>query len=118
MSNICRLITIMRFLAVITLFGSMGACAESSSSNGYGTLVSGCLSQTNLDRSTCECVAKKAETDLTPGGYSLLVAMLSGDEEKSKELSGSLKVAESMQAGMFMTSAPARCAAGARENSE
>ena len=70
----------------------------------------GCTGSSNLPLLVCRCCDEKAKERLTPGGYELLVAMVSKDDEKAEKLRGELPLPDVMGAGMFMVGAPGECA--------
>jgi hypothetical protein len=72
--------------------------------------VKACTASSNLSPAVCECSAKKAQAELTPGGYSLLVAMLEGNDAAAAQLRSTLPLEQVMKAGTFMTRGPAQCA--------
>ncbi len=97
-------LTIAAFVLALVAYG------DSGSGDNLNDFVEACISSTNLERPLCECVAKKANKELSPGGFAFLVASLKGDEAKAKALRSKLDMSEMTVAGMFMTKAPARCA--------
>jgi hypothetical protein len=72
--------------------------------------VKACTANSNLSPAVCECSAKKAKAELTPDGYSLLVATLEGNDSAAAQLRSKLPVEQVMKAGTFMTRPPAQCA--------
>ena len=69
-----------------------------------------CLSTSNMGEALCECIAGKARAVLSDDGFAFLVASLDDDQKAADELRSKMPMDEIMQAGMFMTSAPADCA--------
>lgn len=69
-----------------------------------------CTASSNLSAATCACSAAKARSELTPDGFSLLVATLEGDEAAAAKLRSKLPIDQVMKAGTFMTRGPAACA--------
>ena len=69
-----------------------------------------CTASSNLSAAICECSAAKARSELTPDGFSLLVATLEGNEPAAAKLRSKLPIDQVMKAGMFMTRGPAACA--------
>jgi hypothetical protein len=72
-----------------------------------------CAASSNLSAATCECSAAKARAELTPDGFSFLVATLEGNEAAAAKLRGKLPIDQVMKAGTFMTRGPAACASEA-----
>ncbi len=73
-------------------------------------LAEACMASTNMGRSMCECVANRAEEDLSDNAFEFVIASLNEDEDRAEQLRGELDMTELAQAGMFMTQAPAHCA--------
>ena len=71
-----------------------------------------CLASSNMPEDICECVASSAAKELSPEALKFLAATLSGNSERIMEMRGELGMEGAVQVGMFMTQAPARCAAG------
>ena len=71
-----------------------------------------CQETTNLSQELCDCMAEKAETDLSPNARKFLVATMEKDSERASELRGQLTLDEAAKAGLFFVSAPASCVAG------
>lgn len=86
------------------------ACRGQNQDADSRAFVDACLSASNLPRPICECVAGKAQEELTSSGFAFLVASLAGDDATAARLRSELKIPDAMAAGMFMTSAPGRCA--------
>ena len=89
---------------------SVAPSSSSAHSAANDDLVEACLSTTNMTRALCECIDKKAADELTTDGYAFLVASLTEDDAETERLRSEMSVQETMQAGMFMASAPASCA--------
>ncbi len=100
---------IVRIAALGALLGFTAGCGGGGDS-GIAEFAAACAKTTNLNDEICECIAEHAVEELTPTAFGFLVASMSGNEEKTVELRGQLGVEDAMQAGMFMTSAPAKCA--------
>lgn len=64
------------FALILATLASPAVAAERIESD----FVEACTASNNLSPAVCECSAKKAKAELTPGGYSLLVAMLEGND--------------------------------------
>lgn len=64
-----------------------------------------------MGESLCKCVSNKADSDLSEDGVAFLVAMITEDEANTDRLRSELSMQEVVKAGMFMTKAPAACAA-------
>lgn len=61
-----------------------------------------CVVEAEMPPPVCDCLASRAETEITTDGRALLLAILEGDDARAEELRGTIPVAEAMQAGMFM----------------
>ena len=66
-----------------------------------------CETSSNLSAAVCTCSAAKARSELTPDGFSLVVATLEGNEPAAAKLRGKLPIDQVMKAGTFMTRGPA-----------
>lgn len=72
--------------------------------------VKACTATSNLPPAVCECSAGKARGELAPDGFTLLVAMLEGNDTVAAQLRSKLPIDQLMKAGTFMTRGPAQCA--------
>ena len=72
--------------------------------------IAACTANSNLSPAVCACSAGKARGELTPDGFSLVVATLEGNDAAAAQLRGKLPIDQLMKAGTFMTRAPAQCA--------
>lgn len=70
-----------------------------------------CNEQSNMEPAICDCLAERAESDLSEGGFALLVASIEDDQDEAARLRTSLPFEETAAAGMFMVNTPAECAA-------
>ncbi len=86
------------------------SCGAGGGSDAADRLLEACMASTNIDRSMCECVANRAEEDLSGDALEFVIASLNEDEDRAEELRGELDMTELAQAGLFMTQAPAQCA--------
>lgn len=91
-------------LAIVAGCGDQGAPNASA-------VAKACLSTTNMTDELCSCIGDEAEEKLSADGMRFLTALLEGDEDETAELRGQLGLEEVAKAGMFMTTAPATCAA-------
>lgn len=73
-------------------------------------LANSCQEQTNMGKALCACVAEKAAKELSSGGFRFLLASVEGDDATAASLRAQLPVPEMMQAGTFLSRAPAQCA--------
>lgn len=99
-----------RGLALAACLLAVGACGGGGSAGEIAAFVAGCTKISNLDQPICQCAAELAEKELTPKAFQFLVATMQQDQERMEELRSELEIQEATQAGMFMVSAPARCA--------
>ena len=77
--------------------------------------VKACNGATNLGEDVCRCTGENAQKDLSADGFDFLVASLAKDDATTSTLRGRLGMQDLMQASMYMTKGPARCAgAGAQ----
>ena len=95
--------------AVCTL--ALAGCGGGGSGP-IGEVKDACLASGDMPEDICECVASRAAEELSPEALKFLAATLSGDSEAITEMRGELGMESAAQVGMFMTQAPARCAAG------
>jgi hypothetical protein len=72
-----------------------------------------CAASSNLSTAVCGCSATKARAELTPDGFSFLVATLEGNETAAAKLRSRMPIDQVMKAGTFMTRGPAACASEA-----
>ena len=70
-----------------------------------------CKESTNLQAEICDCVADRAETELSPAARELLLAMLEKDEDLSASLRARLSIEDATNVATFFVRAPAACAA-------
>ncbi len=101
----------MRYSTALSALFCLFCIPACSGSSNNSALVNACVETSNLDKSICDCVAKKASEELSENAYAFLVASLTQDTAIATELRGEMDMTEVMQAGMFMTHAPAKCAA-------
>lgn len=92
---------------LLTAIGSHGADIGSAEQD---RIAKSCEAQTNMGPALCRCVAGKAASELSSGGFRFLLASVEGDDATAASLRTQLPVQEMMQAGTFMTRAPAQCA--------
>lgn len=97
----------MKYLPAIPVLLLATACAGAGGFQ--AEFVDACTSSTNMDEAVCECMAEKAETDLSEDEREFVLAALDEDEERTEELRTELGVDDAMRAGMFMTNV-ASCA--------
>ena len=77
--------------------------------------VKACNGATNLGEKVCRCTGENAQKDLSADGFDFLVASLAKDDATTSDLRGKLGMQDLMQASLYMTKGPARCAgAGAQ----
>lgn len=97
----------MKHLPAIPVLLLVTACAGAGGFQ--AEFVDACTSSTNMDEAVCECMAEKAETDLSEDEREFVLAALKEDEARTTELRAELGVDGAMRAGMFMTNV-ASCA--------
>ena len=64
-----------------------------------------CAAGSEMPPELCDCLAQRAEADLSEDAQALLLAMVERDEQAAAELRSSIPVTDAMQAGMLMTQA-------------
>lgn len=93
---------------------ALGGCGGSDTQASVNRIAELCTTTTNIGETLCRCVGDRAASDLTAPAREFLAASLEQkDESQLAELRGKLTLEEMMQAGMFMTKAPAACAQAA-----
>ena len=97
-----------RLVITLVLAATLGGCGESKTD----AFVSSCVETTELETSVCECIAERASAELSEDGFEMLSASMAGDQDRVIEASKKLGVSEAMEAGLFMSTAPAKCALG------
>jgi hypothetical protein len=105
----------MRRRPVILLLCAVALSGALACGGGGGSFTSqfadACTKGVNWDRSMCECMARRAESELSSTGREFLLATLGEDDTRTDKLRRELSVAEAFQVGVFMTQAGA-CAGG------
>jgi hypothetical protein len=89
-----------RLAALALLLTLTGACSHGDSFAAEFT--NACTEAVNWDRDRCECMAERAEDELSPTGRSFLLATLRGDAAQTEKLRGDLSVSEAIKVGTFM----------------
>ena len=89
----------------------LSACGGGGGASSSDEFADACEASTNMPREVCECAGEKALAELEPDAVTFLVAMMNEETDRAEELREKLGVTEAVQAGMFMASGPARCAA-------
>lgn len=82
----------------------------SENGGGANAFVEACMSSSNLERPMCECLAKKAEAELTANGFTYIVAALNQDEATITTLQSGLGLEETAKIAMFMVNKSPECA--------
>lgn len=100
-------ITYVLLISIFTLVSN--GYGDSSGANDINAFAKACGSAYNLGGPICDCLAKKADQELTPLGFAFLVASMNHDDEKTAKLRGKLEMSEAMEAGMFMVNSPKHC---------
>ena len=67
--------------------------------------VTACSSTASMPEGVCDCLAERAEEEISDDARALLLAMLEQDEDAAEELRNTMPVTDAMQAGLFMTEA-------------
>lgn len=98
------------FLGALALSACGGENAKKDDGPTGEQFAEACGEALNVPEEICECIGEKAETELTPIERKFAYASVTGDLEATEELRDELGVEGSMNAGMFMVSAPAACA--------
>lgn len=86
------------------------ACGSNSSSGSADAFQAACESTSNMGTDLCHCIANNAKSDLSPNGLALLTAGLNQDEAATMSLRKEMSADELVAAGMYMVSAPQKCA--------
>ncbi|MEM6611187.1 MAG: hypothetical protein AAF652_02840 [Cyanobacteria bacterium P01_C01_bin.72] len=73
----------------------------------------GCLQNNNLGRATCQCLATRAKTELSPKAYAMLVATFYQDSATMDQLRPQLTFEDSIAMGTFMQNNAEECDHGA-----
>ena len=97
-----------RHTAAALGFCIIQACSGDAQTSAF---VEACMSSTNMGEEICECVAGMAREELSDEGVDFLVASMQGDTAAAQEIAGEMTIQEAADAGLFMVSAPANCAA-------
>jgi len=97
-------------LAALALSACGGDNAKKDDGPTGAQFAEACGEALNVPEEICECIGEKAEADLTPIERKFAYASITGDMETTEDLRDELGVEGSMNAGMFMVSAPAACA--------
>ncbi len=74
------------------------------------TLRQECKTQLNMPDPICDCIGKKAETELSAGEQAMVVAMVTKDKAAQARSRGTLSGDEMAKAALFMANAPQDCA--------
>ncbi len=104
----------LRSFLVGTLLAVAAACGGGDAQ--VEELAAACASTSNMGTEICNCVAAKAKAELSDDAFAMLLAMVNDEEDVVADLRERLTVEDAMEAGMFMTNAPASCAAEANSN--
>ena len=88
-------------LGLAVLLGGLAACDGSFDDR----FEEACASATNMSEEVCECMADRADEELTDDAKTMLLATLEGDDEAAAEARGRLGMADAVEVGMFMTQA-------------
>lgn len=86
------------------------ACGSDDSTNSAAAFQAACESSTNLSAELCACIAESAKEDLSSNGIAFLTAGLNQDEAATAALRDEMAADELVIAGMYMVSAPLKCA--------
>jgi len=97
------------FLSIALLASALLPLACSSGGASLGDFSKACVASANLSEAVCDCVAKKAQAELSDDGFAFLVATLQGNDDQTAALRAKLAIPEAIAAGMFMVSGPAQC---------
>jgi len=72
--------------------------------------LSACIDKQQMDRSTCECIARRAISELNDNAFAFVVATLNRDRPEIRRLQDSLDMQDALAAGRFMSKTPDECA--------
>ena len=92
---------------VLTAFLAAGAPAYAGDS---AELVRLCGEQLNVPDEICDCIGKTADAELDADERTMVIAMITKDEETAARLRTTLPMESMVRSGMFMASTPGRCA--------
>lgn len=101
----------MQLTLFLTFFAGLTLMSGCSGDSQQAAFFDACTSSTNMGVEICECTAELARERLTDDGMAFVVASMLGDSERAQVLAGQLTVEEATQAGLFLVSGPAECAA-------
>ena len=68
------------------------------------------MAEMQLERATCECMAKRAAQDLSPAGVAYVIATMQKDKAQIDVLQSQIEPSESMTVALFLPQAAAQCA--------
>jgi hypothetical protein len=97
--------------SVLTVIMVVVFACRGSSGDFKEEFTEACIATGDLQKSVCDCLATKAESDLSTDEQQFLLAALRKDEARTTELRANLGLDGAMRAGMFMTNV-ASCALG------
>ena len=84
------------------------ACSGDSQTAAF---LEACVSSSSMGEEICKCVAGLASEELSDDGLNFLIASMQGDTAAAQQMAGEMTIQEATDAGLFMVSAPANCAA-------
>ncbi len=99
--------------AVLTCMAVAGAKSPVAAPADLETIERECGKQLRLPPGGCGCLRERAAR-LKDGQQGFVAAIVTKNEAAQTRARGNLTVQELTEAGMFMSSAPAQCARGAR----
>ena len=102
-----------RYIAVVPAFWLLAACGPNAQTSAF---IDACTASSNMAEEICECAATMAQEELSENGVAFLIASMQGDSDVAQQLVGEMTIAESTAAGLFMVTAPAKCAAEEEAN--
>ena len=97
-----------RHTAVALGFCIVQACSGDAQTAAF---MEACVNSSSMGEDICECVAGLASEELSEEGLSFLIASMQGDTAAAQQMAGEMTIQEATDAGLFMVSAPANCAA-------
>ena len=87
-----------------------GAAAPAQPANPKQTaFLAACIEAQGMDRSTCECIAERAISELNNSAFAFVVATLNRDRPEIRRLQDSLDMQDALAAGRFMSKTPDEC---------
>jgi len=94
-----------KIFSPLMLAGLLTACGGAESN-----FVSACEDSSDMTTENCECLAGHASKEMPDHGLEFITAMIEEDEDQLRKLREDLPASEYLKMGMFMMTAPVKCA--------